>query len=66
MVYSLSFNKEFYAQIIENNENAPVKALLYKREVWEHGSRLRLIARTFAKNVSEAISLLDLFVESRI
>ena len=61
MDYSLNFD-EYYAQIIEN-ENAPIKALLYKREMGVKGSTLKLVCRTFAKDIFEAADLLDLFVE---
>ena len=65
MVYSLNFDdKRFYGQIIESKETNFCKALLYRREVYIKGSRLKLIARTYAQSFMDAVSLLDLFVEN--
>ncbi len=63
MVYSVDFGDKFYGQILESSENTSIKALLYKREISIKGSTLKLVARTYAKDLMEAKGLLDLFVE---
>ena len=56
MVYDFSFD-DFYVQIVEKDNL--FKGLLYRREE----NKLKLKARTYARDFFNTISLLDLFVE---